>query len=60
MCSSSCRRSFVVAVTAALSLSAVSVAIAQQSSQPPALGAHDGVYAVDIFTQHGGCDKVYH
>lgn len=39
------------------SLSAPTGAAAQARR---AAGAHDGVYAVDIYTQQGACDRVYH
>jgi hypothetical protein len=39
---------------AAISISAATAALAQSAE------THDGVYAVDIVTQTGACDKVYH
>lgn len=49
-----CRLSFAAVMAAAISLSAATAAVAQS------VETHDGVYAVDIVTQTGGCDRVYH
>lgn len=53
-----CRRSFAAVLAAAVSIGAATAAMAQPQST--AGETHDGVYAVDIFTKQGGCDKVYH
>jgi hypothetical protein len=57
---SPCRRSFAAVMAAAISVSAATAAIAQQIPASASAETHDGVYSVGIYTQQGGCDKVYH
>lgn len=42
------------------SISGPMASYAGQELRTAALSSHDGVYAVDIATQRGGCDRVYH
>ncbi len=54
------RRRLFAAVLAAACLSGATASNAAHKTRAAALGRHDGVYAVDIFTEQGACDKVYH
>ena len=53
-------RPLVAVLIPAISLCTIATADAQQRPRYAIAASHDGVYAVDISTQQGGCDRVYH
>ena len=53
-------RPLLAVLIAATSLCTIATADAQQRPRYAIAASHDGVYAVDISTQQGGCDRVYH
>jgi hypothetical protein len=52
------KRRLTAALTAAACLGAATGSSAQHRAAPAAAANHDGVYAVEIFTRQGFCDKV--
>ena len=50
----------VAAMAAASCVTAISTAHAQLATSAAAAENHDGVYAVDIVTRQGACDRAYH
>ena len=54
------RQIFAAVIGASILMSGITAAICQQRQHAVVNQRHDGVYALDIFTVLGGCDKVYH
>ena len=54
------RQIFAAVIGASILMSGITAAICQQLQHAMVDQRHDGVYALDIFTVLGGCDKVYH
>jgi hypothetical protein len=54
------RQIFAAVIGASILMSGITAAICQQRQHAAVNQRHDGVYALDIFTVLGGCDKVYH
>jgi hypothetical protein len=53
------RQSFFAAAVVAACLGGATASDGAQKPRPAAATAHDGVYAVEILTLRGGCDRVY-